>query len=425
MNGVVAAVLTAARSLMGPGRRALAVLAVAVLAVGACASPPPVPRKLVAPAPVDATLSIYITGSDGLTAYRASDGVKRWTYALSGQLVGGPPVPDAGAGITFFFTQATLNSSTILTALRATDGHFLWSLPASDPNLFAVDGDNVVLLQPDAQSDSAQSLLILRAADGAQEHVIPLSSTPVRDLTADGGAAYVCPRSGVLSAYRLRDGKMIWQNPITPTSTPTPSNAPAAQSCYLMAVDGTLYANIDRQEAGAADVESALLAVRESDGHLLWRQPLTMTGWLARDRIVVGVARQPATSSAFAANTEYTLIVLRASDGAVLWRTPNTSRDIIFFAASGAVVTYVDGDILRGVSAINGTPLWSLQRRYGLITPLIDVAGADGVIFAISQAQSGIHDIPPAGTDMNQYLLALRASDGRMYWQIPLPQLEN
>ncbi len=45
------------------------------------------------------------------------------------------------------------------------------------------------------------------------------------------------------------------------------------------------------------------------------------------------------------------------------------------------------------------------------------------MVFVTSYTQASIHDLPSLGSDTSRYLLALRASDGRVYWQIPLDGL--
>jgi outer membrane protein assembly factor BamB len=416
MNGMVAAVLYAARSLMGSGRRALAALTVVVLAVSACASSPT--RTLITSAPVDSGLSLYAKSSDGaLTAYRASDGVKRWTYTPKTRYLCASGGPFYHAGVVFCFTSTKDIYHTMLTAIRATDGQFLWTLPVSgDPPVDAMAGDDIALLVPaDVLTGSPSSLLVVRIADGVPIRSIPLPSPEVSYFTADGDTAYFCPPNGALYAYRLSDGKMLWQDPIATASKSAPSGEPAEHFCSPAATEGVVYTVVEINPLNSSDIQATLFAARESDGRILWRQPVTTVSMLSvRDGIVFISGEKHSIGKASAMHT---LIALRASDGATLWRIPD-ARSV---TEAGGVVTFVQGNTLRAVSAADGAALWQRQApRYQGYGGAVSVSN---VVFVESNVQASIHDLPPLGSDTTPYLFALSATDGSVYWQIPFDGL--
>jgi outer membrane protein assembly factor BamB len=73
---------------------------------------------------------------------------------------------------------------------------------------------------------------------------------------------------------------------------------------------------------------------------------------------------------------------------------------------------------LRAVRASDGSSLWSHAPPTGRNLAANGMAG--GLVFVVSRSTTIYRSGPPPGTDVNNYLLAIGADNGRLYWQMPL-----
>lgn len=404
----------------GGGRRrrfatgCLSLLAVLVL-VG-CR--PAAKATVVATAPVDAALSLYAftppspcgdcIPTSALAAYSARDGSTRWTYAppAPGFL---PGVPVFHAGMLFGFTwqEGDAQHST-LTAVRASDGKPLWHARVQGfPPPIAQAGDYVVLEIRSATAAVPPYLLVLRAADGTQLHQIPLTSSGT--LVADGDGAYICSDDGLLSAFRLSDGRPIWKIAVLPGAPTTTYEG----TCTPEAAGGTLY-YLAPSIFQFAPIPAGLVAARESDGHTLWRQPVLRALPIVRDGMLLGLV--PSTRHT-GGTYDMDLAAFRASDGALLWRIAGSPIIISLpIVKAGPAVVYERGPALVAVRATDGAPIWQRQLPDRYLT----LAGAtDGEVVAYSSGHWTIRHPAPPNVDTSDYLVALRPSDGSTFWQIP------
>lgn len=360
---------------------------------------------LVAPAPVDSTLSIFAVQGSSLVAYRARDGSTRWTYHLESENYDVDYGLWYGTGLVLGFTFSNSEPDHLtLVAVDAADGHLRWHARVAGliaPQV-AMANDYVVLelgTQP-----SPGPLRVIRASDGAQMHDIPLASEGW--LAADGDTAFECSYDAMLTAFRLEDGQPLWTVPLAPGS------AVPGEGCALSARDGIVFGHVTISTPQGQRMHE-LVAVRERDGHRLWQKPLGL------DVLKDGVGYYFVESASPAGQPlARSLVAYRVADGEVLWQSPAGMGDISNIVGDGNVLVFAQGADVRAVRASDGASLWQYAHQANHSLRVADVAG--GLTFALSIGDWSIHNPAPLGTDTRQYLLVLGAGNGRLYWQMPL-----
>jgi outer membrane protein assembly factor BamB len=366
-------------------------------------------------APVSDALTLYLQGTQSVYALRATDGSLRWERpALNlSSVQRQSTLVRAGVGYAYSFRPGDVtNPNSIpytLIALRLTDGAELWhvrilSQCCSFP-LTAIVGDEIAIVGYDVGNGSAVNtrLTLLRASDGATVRSILLQGTGF--FAFDDNLAHECQRGGALVAIRLSDGRQIWSLAADIVSS---AHGPVSPTCTPMVADGVVYAFTSCFGCyPGVTVSSKLIAVRASDGGVLWRYgpaPVEYPTESGGVVILVAVGRQPNQG-----------IALRASDGSFLWQHPNSLEGPLPFYVSGGVA-YIGGGTLDAVRVSDGSLLWRRQESnrdfgvYGVV---------DGVLFAVSQLtpSRGLF-IPLPWEDRTIHEYALRATDGGVYWQV-------
>jgi outer membrane protein assembly factor BamB len=178
------------------------------------APPGEVPPAPVPASPVVVNGLVYVGGSQGLAAYRASDGARQWQYAM---MAPGPfpPQPMVADGVVY----AGANSQVV--ALRASDGSVIWQqrVPGPVQSLTLYDG----LLISDAGSEFA-----LRASNGAlvwQRAVTPSGIGRFGGgsaVTVSAGVVYIGGDDGKVTAMQASNGNLLWQYAIRELPVQTP-----------------------------------------------------------------------------------------------------------------------------------------------------------------------------------------------------------
>jgi outer membrane protein assembly factor BamB len=385
---------------------AIALVLASILLTGACAGSDSV--TLVATAPVDDALSIFTNQGSTVTAYRARDGSTRWTS--------NPVSEDNAPDDSFWYADGlvfgwTFNSSEpdhlTLVAVDSADGHLRWRVRVEGtiPPPLAITRDYIVLQLGTQQS--LGPLRVIRLSDGVQVHDIPLAAGGGW-IAADGDTVFQCTYDAVLTAFRLDDGQPLWTVPVAPGS------AIPGQGCPLEAGDGIVLCHVS---VSTPDGQRAneLAALRESDGRRLWRKPLGL------DDLEHGVGYYFAASTGSPGQVPAgSLVAYRTVDAQILWQVPadltgDLTGDI---TGDGSVLVFPQGADLRAVRASDGASLW-LYKSPAQRTLRVEGV-ADGLVFAVSFGNWGLHNPAPLGTDTRPYLLVLGANDGRLYWQRPL-----
>ncbi len=268
-------------------------------------------------------------------------------------------------------SQTIYWSQNALRALRASDGKIRWQMEVK----WASCGNNGCAftygpLMSTLDSDTLYSL-------GTNDH-----------------------NTGAVYAIAASDGTTLWQTPVAGCMT-EPVGTP-------LVVDGVVYVALSGHASGnfSCGPSGWVYALRESDGHVLWRAPFERVVWatlaLTNGVIVVANSTYPASPEVFS------LTGLRASDGKQLWRVTRTKILSNFTAADGVVITsgrasarYASGMSVEAFRASDGAHLWEsviISSQSVASTPFL----ANGTAY--------VH-----GGD--GYLYALRATDGHIMWR--------
>lgn len=360
---------------------------------------------IVAPAPVDSALTIFAAHATNLVAYRARDASTRWTYTLKGEDYDLDYRLMYGDGLVLGFTFSSSQPDHLtLVAVDAATGSLRWRIRLAGligPQV-ALASDYIVLEL--GTQTSPGPLRVILASDGAQMHDIPLIGAGW--IAADGDTAFECDYDATLTAFRLEDGQPRWTIPLAPGS------AIPDEGCPLSAGGGIVFGHVTIPSATGQRV-SQLVAVRERDGRKLWQKPLGLS--VLDDGIGYGFASPAASPGQLPVQT---LVAYHTANGDILWQVSLGMADIGAMAGDGNALVFGQGVDIRAVRASNGAALWRYAASANHTLGVADVAG--GLVFALSSGNWSIHNPAPPGTDTRQYLLALGADNGRLYWQMPL-----
>jgi outer membrane protein assembly factor BamB len=226
---------------------------------------------------------IYASDSQGLYATRLSDGQLLWQLP---PLAATPSSGTAGT-VAYAYLRPIVSGDVVyagsldtLVAVRATDGAILWqtsiapavATPTPNPtgrNHVYTPGPSPIPLQPVAVvggqlyvSADDEGLLLVRTLDGDVDGQIPTQAQThtVVPVLIDGtlyfGVADVAPNQ-ITFSLQSSDQKLLWRVP-----------RGAAGDAIIAAEDGVIYLELIYLES------RSLLAIRISDGTVLWYAPL-------------------------------------------------------------------------------------------------------------------------------------------------------
>ncbi len=222
------------------------------------------------------------------------------------------------------------------------------------------------------------------ATPTASTIVSPSGPGYLMSLTVVDGVVDVGTMNSAVYALRASDGGLLWRyNTAGPVAGP---NSPP------IGVDGIVYVSADVDQ-GLGNVTGYVYALRASSGTLLWRY--TTEGYVYSPTVANGVVYVSLMAGSLAA--------LRASDGKPLWRYTARGPVAGSLAVNGIVyvlITNIDQspDYLYALRASDGTFLWRTPSY--AYSPVV----IKGVVYITSQAG----------------LSALRASDGKLQWRYAL-----
>lgn len=403
--GLALAALVGSLALLTKGRRRKLVVAGVAVALGVLSLAavfwiprPPSSYQLVRPAPVDDAVTLYYSDR-ALYAVRVRDGTQRWQHPTPGPTYSSWSAPTLDNGVLYASSRSSQSqSSGYVAAIRASDGTEMWRVERPELGTLQVVGDSLFVV-------GYNQLDVLRLSDGAEVRTLPVPlwyGAPA----LDGSAAYGCQSDSALVALRLSDARPLWRTIIAATT----SSSSAGSSCVATVVDGVVYAQTPVPSYGNPAVDTSIVAVRASDGHVLWRYHLGPSTQLAVNGGMLFAIVYGATST-----DPDTAIALRASDGSLLWQhalgvVPLQSGAVT--AAEGALYVGGRGSLLA-LRPSDGALLW--QRNDTTERVLLAVAALGDVVFVASSFSAPgpayAHGFP------QNYLLALRPSDGTLYWQ--------
>ncbi|MGE5334967.1 MAG: PQQ-binding-like beta-propeller repeat protein [Nitrososphaerota archaeon] len=275
------------------------------------------------------------SNNHGIYALRTSDGSLLWQHPTPDPVVADPIVAN---GVVY------ASSGTSLLALRASDGTLLWNLP------LAANG------HPDIGLWLASANGVVYVIAGEKGQDFPFS---------DSG------ENNTLLALRPGDGSQLWRIALGSDYYSQPSTPVIA--------NGVIYvrAGASREDKARGDTTAAhLYALRASDGSQLWQyqQDRTKVTWNSGQSTTSATMNPQIFQPVYAEGWVYTydrfgdVIALRASDGALLWKQRISRPDGIagLSVAGGALFVSVNGDLIPGVtSALPEAPDLLLALRAG------------------------------------------------------------
>lgn len=284
---------------------------------------------------------IYIAPqSDGVTALRASDGTSLWhftapqgsAYQITSLLNG-----------VLYVSVGTNGQSGSIYALRASNGTVLWRY-TTDSFVDMFTSANGVIY-----AFSQSKLSALRAGDGHQLWSRAIDTTFDQSPQIINGVIYLMAtkvsletptaRSTSLLPQAMAIGTLLWSHGQAVTTLKT---VPVKATVPLKEGKSTVY------------------AIRASDGTMLWQYPMnnggdSFAGWL---QVQNGVVYTSVVAPGNSDSTGY-IAALQSSDGKVIW------QDKVDGPPSGVLLT--GGAIYASVDAANGGAVYALRARDGAL----------------------------------------------------------
>jgi outer membrane protein assembly factor BamB len=386
-------------------------MAAALVLLTACGEQPVRQAPLSTDTPVVFTL-YEKDGSGGLAALRANTGLPLWRKQLGN--FNWPPVMANGVIYGIVAESAPSTRGVVpflrsLVAVQASDGALLWRVP--EPNL-----DAVATIVADASivavATGSGGLYGLDPATGAQRWHIGGSCG--EELVTQNGVVYASiedPTSlppngisfgagiGLLVAVRASDGAMLWQTPYN------------MDTRVLAANDHTVFGSMTGAVVAFDAHTGENVAAFPNYGMANYAEPGAVKGY------VMAAGETVALIGAYATAVPH-LRAVSAVDGRVLWDSP------VEFGADAEFPTTVrltndliiggDGSqILAAVRLSDGSVAWRLPRfgDHGVGT----LSETKGVVFAT--LESAHPEEGPCLRDCTPNILAVDAATGAIYWQ--------
>lgn len=313
----------------------------------------------------------------------------------------------------------------LLVAWRSWDGVELWRatilVPCCGAPLTYVAGDNLAVLDTSGASGADRdgrpiwSLLILRATDGARLGVTRL---PGRDLPAVvDNTVYQCLPDKTIVTMRVSDGALIWRSLAAASAA-----IQLVPHCSIMENSGELFVSmLAAGNSSTFDQPYELLALSATTGQALWRR----VPQVSQDSEPLAVGDGLVVLSEGNPNLPTSIVALRASDGAVVWRHPDLpsvpaarGSDPQRTAAVGAGLVLVGGSsLLWALRADTGRVVWHITAKYHSFQT---VGFAGSVVFVCTRFTGYGSLFPQPFGDGQSYSSAHRVSNGAAYWQTAL-----
>ncbi len=337
------------------------------------------------PAPLASSVRLYVGTHDSMVALQASTGSVVWTFPAA---FGTGQLPAVVGGVAYYVVpeSGVMPESGTVYAINAKNGSLLWHTRLNGAGGYstpAVDGGVVYV-------SSVKGVDALNARDGSHLWHVELdtsASNPSAPTLTNGmlyfGAGWQRypepppPTAACLCLYALRasDGSVVWTYPTSDFVYDAPT-----------VVDGVVY---------GSDVIDGLFALRASDGKVLWTRPDTEGGSPTVVQGVVYVSRRD----------DHLTHALSARDGSQIWQGgpvgPLTVSDgVVYIGVTAGLVA---------LRASDGTHLWDSRTSYDTHHLFSAPVVSQGVVFVRVYCTNG-------SIFCQDQVLALKASDGSVYW---------
>jgi outer membrane protein assembly factor BamB len=317
---------------------------------------------------------IYIAPqSDQVTALRAGDGTSLWHFtAAQGSSY---QIKSLFKGVLYVSAGTNGLSSTVY-ALRASNGTVLWH--------YTTDGLEDMFMSPNGGAIyvfSQGNLSALRAGDGHKLWSQPIDATFDQSPQIIDGVIYFMATKMSLETPTARSVSPL--PPVMAFGTLLWSNGPSATTMKIVPQKATV---------PLKEGKSTLYAIRAGDGTMLWQYPMnnggnSFAGWL---KVENGVVYTSAVIPGNSDNTGY-ITALQSNDGKVLWQDKITGSPSGVLLADGTIYTSVDatGSAIYALRARDGALLWGYPvsgTLFGdpvLVNTIVYFGAGNGMAYAL------------------------------------------
>ncbi len=344
--------------------------------------------------------TVYADANNGTSAvayaFNADNGSVLWHYNVNdyiSQLM-------VENGIVYVGTAATGNSIRLY-ALHATTGALLWrySAQAETPGLLTAS-DGVVFyaeILGIADDNFNENITALRSSNGSALWRLPIAAVDgfARGTPAvSNGVIYIGSNNGSVYAARVSDGSVLWHVARTGGFKSIPLDISTLVDNGMVFIEG---------KQGADGQNLALFAMRASDGKLLWSrsQGVAPGPVVEQPQIVGGVI--------YTVDSPGSLVALRETDGVLLWQY---AGDQVYgpFIVAGGQLQLNSGNGVAAIRASDGAVLWKRAISFS------------GTLSSNGPPEVEDNGIVYTGTS-NGAVQALNANDGNTLWHYVIQEL--
>jgi outer membrane protein assembly factor BamB len=394
-----------------------------------------------------APLSVYVGSTDGfVSALVATTGVMRWRTQVSHAPTASAVRVAALAAGTLYAIATDVGKrpgTTVLTALRASDGSALWQKTFVGSGTVVAASQGAVYLALDGNGSVANTIEMLRAQDGAVLWRLQVAGTGPLHASMYDGTIYVTSFTAMLPSpgyyyattllYTLdaKTGTVHWHSEIGRTNyVATVANGEvylvdtgtdvvcdpnvlhvlsAGDGAERWQVAGTLLRllGVEQGRAYVTDVpqgcsaftyeQIALHALNTDNGSSVWQ--IDLQSQYYGGPLAYGMIYLPGESNALAAYS--------ARDGSLLWYVQGENGRLWVFG--GELYTSISGWGLDALNRATGAVRW----RYRTSDQVSLASVAQGILYGVSS-----HQI--ANAVWNQTVVAVRTTDGKLLWRFPI-----
>lgn len=397
----------------------------------------------VAPAPVNANVSLYLTGQicesapptfnancgsgpQALLNLRASDGATRWSAPASvaegkanNGFIGAPVLRD-GVLYTIRGGGSPGDPAATLLALRPSNGSEVWRAPLDSTPLSMQSADGVVYILLKYQ-ENASLVRSFNASNGTPGRYFTLPISP--GFTVAGGLILACDTylfsggstSADFAAYHASDGSLAWRQTLPAGGQTGPSAVP----CALAVGDGVIYTA--PYEGGTVS------AIRLTDGQALWTAPVGYVAdlELSKDQLIAVSAPSPYAAK-FGQPTPGSekVTALGLADGHALWQREFASGPVNGPYAAGFIAVD-EGNIfvsttsaLRSLRLSDGATQWERRNSQSQGQFYTNPVVTQKTVFAGYGYSDGFKAGPVIRSPQPGRIFALNEATGEPYWSV-------
>jgi outer membrane protein assembly factor BamB len=337
--------------------------------------------------------------------------------------------------------------TTVIAALRASDGKVLWHLSVAGTAAIVATGPGVMYLALSGNGSTPHELQVLRAQDGVVLWRIQVEGAGPLHASLHEGTLYVTsfttqvPSPGyfyastIVYALNAGTGAVLWRTTLGRTD-------------YLAAVaDGTVYL-VDTGTDVVCE-PNVLHVLSARDGTQRWHSEGTLLRLIGAEqgRAYVGVVPQGCAALAY---DHLALTARNSGDGAILWQV-DVAAAYSGPLANGVIYLPGAGTTLAAYSARDGARLWQVHGESGQLWVLgqglyTSVAGqgldavdpATGVVrwryrpggdVALATISNGVlygtSSRQVTGSARTQAIVALSTREGQLLWNFAIGTNED